>query len=236
MSSSPQSLAVVSRRTVLAAVLAAVAGLSSTAAPSARAQEREAAPPRADLPTATAIERMPTLGCCRCLGRENTLDLSTVPGVAWRVNGQPAVAVAAPNAAWSTDTHGAKWVSLTAGAHGGNNANDHYTLQFRVPKCTIPQTVVLKGIAAAGDNYVKVYLTGPVGAGPAQCTAAGGYCFQASQQLNHFAAWPVTAPGVYTLNVDVANIGGPTGMFLGAVLEGRCTKAPVKPDKGEQAP
>lgn len=223
------------RRTVLAAALA-VAGLSSTAAPSARAQDRVVGPPRGNLPIAVVPERMPTLGCCHCLGGENTLDLGTVPGNPWRVNGQPAVPVASPNVAWSTQTHGARWVSLTTGANGGSNTNDHYTLQFRVEKCTIPQSIVLKGVAAAGDNFVKVYLTGPVGAGPVQCTVAGGYCFTASNQLNNFAAWPVTAPGVYTLNVDVRNLGGPTGMFISAVLEGRCTKEPVKPDKGAQAP
>ena len=51
----------------------------------------------------------------------------------------------------------------------------------------------------------------------------------------HIIAASVDWPGVYAPNVDVANISGPTGMFLSAVLEGRCTKAPVKPEKGEQA-
>jgi hypothetical protein len=235
-SSFPQFPAIASRRAFLAAALAVVAGLSSTAAPPARAQDRVVGPPRADLPVAGVPERMPTLGCCHCLGGENKLDLSTVPGVPWRVNGQPVVPVSPVNAAWSTNTHGANWVSLNAAGSGGNGATSHYTLQFRVEKCTIPQSIVLKGIAAAGDNFVKVYLTGPVGGGPVACTAAGGYCFTAANQLNNFAAWPLTAPGVYTLNVDVNNISGPTGMFLNAVLEGRCTKEPVKPEKGEQAP
>ncbi|MGN6154074.1 MAG: hypothetical protein ACTHOH_19050 [Lysobacteraceae bacterium] len=236
MSSSPQSLAVVFLRTLLAAALAAVAGRSPTPAPSARAQAREVAPPRADLPAATAIERMPTLGCCQCLGRENTLDLSTVPGVPWRVNGQPVVAVSPVNAAWANLTNGARWVSSNATGSGGNGATYHYTLQFRVEACTIPQAIVLKGLAVAGDNDEKVFLTGPVGGGPVACTAAGGYCFTNGNRRINFANWPLTQPGVYTLHVDVDNISGPTGMFLSAVLEGRCTKAPVKPDKGEQAP
>lgn len=235
-SSCPLSRAFVPRRAVLAAALAAVAGLSSTNAPPVRAQDRVAAPPRGERPIAAVVGRLPTLGCCHCLGGENKLDLSTVPGNPWRVNGQPAVPVSPVNAAWSTNTHGARWVSLNAAGSGGNGTTSHYTLQFRVEKCTIPQSIVLKGIAAAGDNYEKVYLTGPVGGGPVACTAAGGYCFTAANQLNNFAAWPVTLPGVYTLNVDVSNISGPTGMFLNAVLEGRCTKEPVKPEKGEQAP
>lgn len=235
-SSSPLFPAVFPGRAVLVAALAIVAGLSSTAALPARAQDRVVAPPRGELPIAAVVGRLPTLGCCHCLGGENKLDLSTVPGNPWQVNGQPAVAVSPVNAAWVPAPNGARWISASAAASGGPNATYHYTLRFRVEKCTIPQSIVLKGFAAAGDNYEKVYLTGPVGGGPVACTAAGGYCFTAANQLNNFAAWPVTLPGVYTLNVDVTNISGPTGMFLNAVLEGRCTKEPVKPEKGEQAP
>ena len=180
------------------------------------------------------VQRIPALGCCRCLGGQNKLDLSTIPGNPWRVNGQPAVAVTTPNAAWSTNTGGAKWISTNAAATGGNNTTYHYTLQFKVEKCTIPQTIVFKGLSAAGDNYMKIWLTGPSGGGPVQCTALGGYCFTAANQLNTFAAWPVTvAPGLYTLNVDVTNISGPTGMFVKAEVEGQCTKDPVKPGKGQ---
>lgn len=235
-SSSPSFPAVFPCRAVLAAALAAVAGLSSTAAPPARAQDRGVAPPRAELPVTAVDERLPTLGCCHCLGGENKLDLSTVAGVPWRVNGQPVVPVSSVNAAWATLTNGAKWVSLNAAGSGGNGTTSHYTLQFRVEKCTIPQSIVLKGLVAAGDNYEKVYLTGPVGGGPVACTVAGGYCFTNGNRLINFAAWPLTLPGVYTLNVDVTNISGPTGMVLSAVLEGRCTKEAVKPEKGEQAP
>lgn len=138
--------------------------------------------------------------------------------------------------AWSTNANGARWVSLNAAGSGGNGTTSHSTRQSKVEKCTIPQSIVLKRFAAAGDNYEKVCLTGPVGGGPVACTAAGGYCFTAANQLNHFAAWPVMLPGVCTLNVDVDNISGPTGMSLNAVLEGRCTKEAVKPEKGEQAP
>ncbi|MFZ2753376.1 MAG: hypothetical protein WAZ48_07995 [Lysobacteraceae bacterium] len=64
--------------------------------------------------------------------------------------------------------------------------------------------------------------------------AATGHCFTAVPgQLNDFAVWPVLAPGVHTLNVDVTNISGPTGMFIKAEVEGQCTKEPVKPGKGQ---
>ena len=217
------------RRAAFAALFGFVVAFAATAAP--QAQEAMQAPPRAIAVPPSQDQRIPTLGCCQCLGKQNILDLSTTPGNPWLVNGQPAVAVTAPNAAWAPAAP-AKWVSINAAANGGNNTTYHYTLQFKVEKCTIPQTIVFKGISAAADNYIKVWLTGPSGGGPVQCTVAGGYCFTPSNKLVNFAAWPVTvAPGLYTLNVDVTNISGPTGMFMNAVVEGKCTKDAVKPEK-----
>lgn len=219
------------RRAALVAVFGLVAGLGATAAPQAQAQEAMQAPPRAIAVPPSPDQRIPTLGCCQCLGKQNTLDLSTIAGNPWLVNGQPVAVVTAPNPAWAP-AGPAKWVSINAAANGGNNTTYHYTLQFKVEKCTIPQTIVFKGISAAADNYIKVWLTGPSGGGPAQCTVAGGYCFTSLNKLVNFAAWPVTvAPGLYTLNVDVTNISGPTGMFMNAVVEGQCTKEPMKPEK-----
>jgi hypothetical protein len=218
------------RIALLAALLATLpaAVVSQAQVQEAPARQR---PSPIDMPMPLP-QKIPTLGCCRCLGGQNKLDLSTIPGNPWLVNGQPAVSVTTPNPAWSTNTGGAKWISINAAANGGNNTTYHYTLQFKVEKCTIPQTIVFKGLSAAGDNYNKVWLTGPSGGGPVQCTVAGGYCFTAANQLNNFAAWPVTvAPGLYTLNVDVTNISGPTGMFINAVVEGQCTKEAVQPQK-----
>jgi hypothetical protein len=219
------------RRTVLFAALLATLPMSVVS--QAQVQEQEV--PRQ--PTLTAVpmpmpQKMPTLGCCRCLGGENTLDLSTIPSNPWRVNGQPAAVVASPNPAWSTNTNGANWIAPSAAGNGGVNTTYHYTLQFKVEKCTIPQTIVFKGLAAAADNYIKVSLTGPSSGGPVQCNNASGYCFTAANQLNNFAAWPVTvAPGIYTLNVDVKNISGPTGMFISAFVQGRCAKEGVSSNK-----
>lgn len=204
----------------------------------AHAQVREL-PPRGPI-VATPFphpHRMPTLGCCRCLGEQNTLDLSTGPGNAWKVNGQPAV-VAQRNPAWSPDTNGAKWISIDAVGSGAANATYRYTLQFNVQKCTIPQQIVFKGLSVAADNGYKVYLTGPGGSSAVvacpPAAAATGHCFTAANQLNNFATWPVAVvPGTYTLNVDVTNISGPSGMFINALLEGQCTKESAKPDKGQ---
>ena len=230
------------RRAALVAVFGLVTGLASMVAPQARAQEAMEALPRAVGVPPSPDQKMPTLGCCRCLGGQNKLDLSTIlpgtipgnPGNPWLVNGMPAVAVAAPNAAWASPGS-AKWISINAAANGGVNTTYRYTLKFKVEKCTIPQTIVLKGLAAAGDNYIKVYMTGPSSGGPVSCTVAGGYCFRAPNLLNNFAAWPVVAPGIYTLNVDVNNISGPTGMFINAVVEGQCTKEPAKQEKGQDS-
>lgn len=219
------------RRAAFAAVLGLFAGLAMTAAPQVQAQEEAQAPSRVIGVPPSPDQKIPTLGCCRCLGEQNKLDLSTIPGNPWKVNGVPAAMIASPNPAWSTNTGGAKWIGPNAAGNGGNNTTYRYTLQFKVEKCTIPQTIVFKGHAAAADNYIKVSLT-PSGGGPVQCTASGGYCFKFINQLNNFAAWPITAPGVYTLNVEVNNISGPTGMFINATVEGQCTKEPAKPEKG----
>jgi hypothetical protein len=229
----PRTPALSLRRATSAAVLGLFAGLAISAAPQVQAQAQMQAPPRAIGVPPSPDQKIPTLGCCRCLGGQNKLDLSTIPGNPWKVNGVPAAIIASPNPAWSTNTGGAKWIGPNAAGSGGNNTSYRYTLQFKVEKCTIPQTITFKGISAAGDNYIKVSLSGPSSGGPAQCNVPGGYCFTAANQLNNFAAWPVTAPGLYTLNVEVNNISGPTGMFINAAVEGQCTKDPIKPEKGQ---
>jgi hypothetical protein len=220
------------RVALLAALLATLPAAVATQAQEAPARPR---PSPIDM---QPQKKMPTLGCCRCLGEKNTLDLSTTPGNPWQVNGVPAAMVTSPNPAWSTNTGGAKWISINAAANGGANTTYRYTLRFKVEKCTIPQTIVLKGLAVAADNRYSVSLTGPSGTiGPSvPCPAAPastGHCFTAVPgQLNNFAAWPITfLPGIYSLNVDVTNISGPTGMFINAVAEGQCTKDSVQPEK-----
>ena len=215
------------RIAVLLALLAALPAAFAT-----QAQVRDIAPEPALVAESKPFpQRMPTLGCCKCLGGENKLDLSTIPGNHWRVNGQPAVVVAPTNVAWSMNTGGANWVSIDAAGSGAANTTYRYTLQFNVRKCTIPQTIVLKGLSVAADNRYNVYLTGPNSSASASpivpcptAAAATGHCFTAANQLNNFAAWSIASPGVYTLNVDVTNISGPSAMFIKAVLEGQCAK------------
>lgn len=212
-----------------------LAGAASLIAISAQAQTKLEDAVRAQPMDAAALEqrRIPTLGCCRCLGGQNKLDLGTIPGNPWLVNGQPAVAVTSPHPAWSTQTGGVQWIAPNVSGTGGVNQQNRYILRFRIANCTIPQTIVFKGQASAADNFLKITLIAPNNAvvGTAQCVSATGHCFNTTNQLNNFAAWSLTQQGVYTLQVDANNISGPTGMFIKAMVEGQCTKESIKPQK-----
>ena len=170
------------------------------------------------------------LGCCKCLGGTNTLDLSTTPSNAWTVNGAPAAFLSAIHSAWNINPGPARWVSTAAsGGTGGVPAGVYeYRLNFVVPACTIGQSVTLTGNYGA-DNDVAVFLddaTGPAAGGNplfvSQCT--GNWCFNSSKTpLPSFVNKPV-APGPHTLIVKVRNEGGPSGMFVNATLTGACRR------------
>lgn len=156
------------------------------------------------------------------------LDLSTgAAGNQWMVNGQPAAQVGA-YPGWTTGTNGAKWVSVNSTRNGGVGATYRYTLKFRVPDCTIPQKVTLGTISVSADNTFKASLIGP-NATPvplAACTLSGGTCFTSA----HPGTATTLTPGLYTLQVEVGNISGPTGMFFSGRLEGTCAGSPTKSD------
>ena len=167
-----------------------------------------------------------TLGCCKCLGGTNTLDLSTVSSNAWTVNGSPAAFLTATHPAWNINPGPAKWVSTTPSGGTGIPAGDYeYRLDFVVPACTIEQRVTLAG-NFGGDDDLDLFLdnaTGPANQqNPfflAQC--AGGWCFNTPKQtLRTFAR--AVGPGPHTLIVKVKNGGGPSGMFVNATLSGAC--------------
>jgi hypothetical protein len=61
----------------------------------------------------------PTLGCCKCLGGTNTLDVGTIPSNNWTVNGNAAIAVTTPHSAWNLPTGPAKWLSTAANGSQG---------------------------------------------------------------------------------------------------------------------
>lgn len=181
-------------------------------------------------PSAIVQGRAATLGCCKCLGGTNTLDLSTVGPNAWTVNGNPAAFLAAIHPAWNINPGPAKWVSAAAnGGTGGLPPGVYeYRLNFVVPACTIGQSVTLTGNYGA-DNDVAVFLddaTGPAVANNplfvSECT--GNWCFNSSKTaLPSFLNKPV-APGPHTLIVRVRNESGPSGMFVNAALTGACRR------------
>ena len=166
--------------------------------------------------------KLPTLGCCKCLGGTNTLDLSTITTNYWTVNGNAAVFLGSINSYWNINPGPAKWVStVTTGGVGNVNAGTYdYKLKFFIPQCVIGQRVTLAG-NYGGDDDVYIYLdntTTPI----AQCT--GGWCFNTPQKtLSTFNT--NVGPGPHTLIVRINNSGpgpSPSGMFVNAKLTGAC--------------
>jgi hypothetical protein len=183
--------------------------------------------------TAVAQGRVATLGCCKCLGGTNTLDLSTVNSNRWTVsNGAPAVFQAAVHPLWNLNPGPAAWVSAVAGGGTGGVPTGvfEYRLDFFVPTCTIGQEVTLTG-NYGGDDDVDVFLddaTGPAVAQNqfflSQCT--GGWCFNTPKKsLSAQSFTRSVGPGAHTLIVKVTNHGGgPSGMFVNAALNAACRR------------
>lgn len=202
------------------------------AAPSAAAQGDRLGPARPVEVSALTVAqgRGAALGCCKCLGGANSLDLSTVGSNAWTLNGNPVAFLSAVHPAWNINPGPAKWVSAAAnGATAGLPPGVYeYRLNFVVPACTIGQSVTLTGNYGA-DNDVAVFLddaSGPAAGGNphfvSQCT--GNWCFNSSKNpLPSFLNKPVS-PGQHTLIVRVKNESGPSGMFVNATLTGACRR------------
>ena len=177
--------------------------------------------------TRVPAERPPrpaTLGCCKCLGGTNTLDLSTIPSNAWTVsNGSPVAYPTATHPAWNVNPGPAKWVSTVAsGGTGSVPAGTYeYRLDFLVPACTIGQEVTLSG-NVGGDDDFDVFLDSAAGT---PLTSCAGWCFNTQKPLQTFTT-PVTPtpPGLHTLIVRIKNGGGPSGMFVNATLTGACRR------------
>lgn len=175
------------------------------------------------------------LGCCKCLGGSNTLDLSTVAGNPWTVNGSAAPIQATFHPAWNNNPGPAKWVSTTAtGGNGGVAGGTYvYQIRFTVPNCTIDQRVTLAG-NMGGDDTIAIRLNTTTGSPLAQCTS--GYCFHTPN--NPAIPFSVAVgPGNHTLFVTVVNGSlGPSGMFVNATLSAKCTGEPVRPGQETSGP
>jgi hypothetical protein len=167
------------------------------------------------------IVKGPTLGCCKCLGGTNTIDLSTISSNNWTVNGSPAVFLTQIHSAWNINPGSAQWISTSAGGGTGNvnSGNYDYKLNFTVAKCTIPQTVTLSG-SYGGDDVIAVYLDNTTNL-ISQCAGNSGWCFNTSNAPPPIVGYPV-GPGNHTILVKVSNSGGPSGMFFNAKLTSTC--------------
>lgn len=168
------------------------------------------------------------LDCCRCLGDNNKLDLSTVAGNPWMIAGNQAFIQTSTHSAWTNNPGPAKWVSITAGGGNGGvpGGSFVYQLRFTVPNCTIDQKAAITG-NLGGDDEIALRLDNPSGPVIAQCT--GGWCFNTA----HHPAIPFNmgvGPGNHTLYVTVVNGSlGPSGMFVNATLTAKCAAEPIKP-------
>lgn len=169
----------------------------------------------------------PTLGCCKCLGGTNSVDLSTISSNSWSVNGSAVSFLTALNSLWNINPGPAKWVSSvptgSTGTVGGGIYE--YRLDFVVPACTIDQKVTLSG-NYGGDDDVAIFLDNTSGTPISQCV--GGWCFNTPQKpLSTFST--SVGSGGHTLIVKVKNDNpSPSGMFVNAKLTGTCTSDPIK--------
>lgn len=176
-----------------------------------------------DIRVSTA--KVPTLGCCKCLDGANSLDLSTVSGNDWTVNGNPVAYPTSIHSAWNLNTGTAKWVSTILSGSTGNIAEGdyEYRLKFVIPNCTINQEVMLSG-NLGGDDDVKIFLDNNQ---LSQCS--GGWCFNTNNPPPAFST--AVTPGTHYLIVKVHNSSGPSGMFVNAKLTGKCSGKLTKDNK-----
>ncbi len=158
--------------------------------------------------------------CCKCLGEASVVNVSTGQGAPidpfWKMNGGNAYTTP-PYPGWMS-LPPARWIQPVASPLPSPSAPANtvfkYTLQFTVPRCTIPRDVSLTGSFAA-DNNAKVFFdNNPI------ITCPGPSCFKAATPLNI----PSIAAGTHTLEIQVGNNSGPSGLLVNAQLKAQCKK------------
>lgn len=220
-----RKLNVVSAALSLAFMLLAASSAFAQRDPRQPTPEVRMSPP---VPIDPRIRKVPSLGCCQCLGGTNALDLSTVSSNPWTVNGGAAFFLPAPNAAWNLNPGPAQWVSTAAGGVTAVAPGAYeYRLNFIVPACAIGQTVTLSG-NYGGDNNVAIFLDDASGQADAsnpnfvaQCLRSG-YCFNSVHNPSLPSFGRAVTPGSHVLIVKVQNDDGASGMFVNAKLVGAC--------------
>ena len=166
----------------------------------------------------------PSLPCCKCLGESHTLDLSTGQGSPidpiWSVNGTSAFTT--PKVSSWIALPGAQWIQPVASPTPSNNVPARvykYTVKFNIPKCTIPSDVRLDGNFSA-DNSANAFLDPPA---HAVGSCPGPTCFKGSVPLTVNSAW-LTPGSTHTLEIDVTNNEGYSGLIVNAKLTRQCAR------------
>lgn len=190
--------------------------------------------------------------CCKCLGQESgavNISTGTAP---WRVSSvlSPAWPVAnltGPSnpsplimpgnigtnplpSAWTAALAPAVWLQPSPATTMASFPNGHvtYKLKIRVPNCSIKQKVMINGRIAADDKGL-MFVDGPGGgAVPLSPTTPWPYAGFGAAGIKNFSyqlggSSGFTAPGTYTIRVEVDNLGGgPFGMVLNGTANGKC--------------
>lgn len=150
------------------------------------------------------------------------LDISTGQGTGardpqWQVNGNSAF-ITPPFSGWTTALTPAKWIQPVATPTPSPNVPSgvyHYMIKFKVPSCSAGH-VQLNGTFAA-DNSASVLLDGI----PVTITTCSNTCFKAPQAPVPLNIGTVL-PGAHTLEIDVTNNGGASGLVVNAHLTRKC--------------
>jgi hypothetical protein len=151
--------------------------------------------------------------CCQCAdGSLKTVDLST--GIApWRVTGPGGgpsqLVVGGSNSAWTASAPSAQWVVPPGAPQVAGNYV--YTLQYNIPSCVIPASVVMT-VQFAADDSATIAGTGFTASGFGTTGTLPTVVLPAT----------FTTPGLHTLTVNLNNVVGATGLLVKATLTTRC--------------
>lgn len=172
-----------------------------------------------------------TIPCCKCIGGEGSVTSINTGNAAgsepYQVSG-PSVTnpVAVAVTYWTNTLSPAGFVQPNNNI-GGNAFPPglyNYTVQFVVPKCTIPMKVTVSGKFAA-DNGAKVFFdTNPIAT---QFPTPFPNGFVPGNE-GSFTAVTMT-PGTHTLRFEVRNSGGPSGLVVNAAVRTICSNDIVMP-------
>ena len=163
------------------------------------------------------------------LSKTRPIDLSTVDGNGWTVNGYPAVTQTVLSAQWDLPTSFANWISATpnASTYGLAPGLYVYRLDFFVPRCSVAHQLFIAG-NYGGDNRVKISIQANYRQPIASCVGFGT-CANSRAPPRPFNValhtrtnWPAHYRSIV---VEVENAGmkpSPSGLFVNAQVSSTC--------------